>query len=190
MSWWEGSEDIILGLFRYILNQREPIAFQTFVESPRSKRTAMLRMAMQKYADEFIEGEVDAIKASLSALEKLAEVRNQIAHGHCSHTEARQDDKITMSGYYLLPALNEGHWHERSLRYAHTDKSISEFVETVRLHRGKIMDISFALLQRRQQSNLELTQEESCIVAAAQAIASGQMKRERITQVLALKNPV
>lgn len=86
----------------------------------------------------------------MKRLEALAEVRNQIAHGHCSQQSATVDGKVVASGNYLLPSLNESRFHERSIRFNHIPDTINAFTMEVREHRGKIMDVSHALQMREQ----------------------------------------
>lgn len=154
LSWWEGSEDELMGLFKALCNDFEPIAVESYVQAPRNVRSSMLKLALKSYAHRFLEGEVAAVLDALKRLDALAEIRNQIAHGHCSNFSAQENGVQVASGHYLLPSLNEGTYHERNHGFHHIPATINAFTAEVRLHRGRIMDVSIAL-RMRNQDNLD-----------------------------------
>jgi hypothetical protein len=75
LSWWESSEDIILGLFRTLCDGLEPTARKVFITANRRLRYEMLRQAMEAYCHLFEEHKVSTVEAALGKLEKLTEVR-------------------------------------------------------------------------------------------------------------------
>lgn len=152
LSWWEGAEDVLMGLIRWLCQESEPTAFAAYVASPRSRRTAMLKEVLQRYEAAFSREELDIIRAGLKELDQLAATRNEIAHGHCSEFRSVIDGAVTMSGAYLLPSLNEGHWHERDMRYAHTASTIADFEAQVRAVRWRIFEAYDAARMRRQEA--------------------------------------
>jgi hypothetical protein len=158
LSWWEASEDMLMGLFRILCGFSEPTAFEAFVSSPRNRRGEMIKAAMKRYKGRFTGNEIEQVLAAMKALDKLAATRNEIAHGHCSQPTVTHNGDVVMSGNYLLPSLNEQGWHERSFRYAHTVESMSAFVAEVRQHRGVIMDVQFAVQIRKQEEGLKKAQ--------------------------------
>lgn len=111
----------------------------------------MLKFAIETYKHRFQGDEIKTVLTAMKRLEALAEVRNQIAHGHCSQQTATVDGEVVASGNYLLPSLNESRFHERSIRFNHIPDTINAFTMAVREHRGKIMDVSLALQVREQE---------------------------------------
>ena len=155
LSWWEASEDILMGIFRWLCAEIEPIAFDTYVASSRSTRAKMLQLALSHYKTLFLPEEVETIRASMKALDKLAPMRNQIAHGHVSEAHRTTDGVVTMSGNFLVPSLNEqGQYIVRDFRYAHTASEIDEWRDEVRAKRGLIMDAHHAAMIRQQEARM------------------------------------
>jgi|SRR5215218_8035114 hypothetical protein len=196
LSWWEGAEDELMGVYRELLADDEPSAFESYVDSPRSRRDAMLKAALQRYAHKFEGEEVERLRSAMNALGRLSEVRNQIAHGHCSNQTRTVEGEVVMAGHYLLPSLNEGSWHERSVRYAHTADTIRAFEKKVREHRSVVQDIRVALLMRNseaQQSKYRnrasLPPEVQQIIAIAEAIVAERIPPEAVSQILKLAEP-
>jgi hypothetical protein len=151
LSWWEASEDMLIGLFKTICSDKEPLAFETYVKSPRNRRSEMLKSAMKRYERRFQNDEIKQVRVAVKELDNLASVRNEIAHGHCCEYESTEDGKVVMSGNYLMPSINEGVWHERSPRYVHTVESMALFTKTVRQCRSTIMDVHIAMRLRDQK---------------------------------------
>lgn len=150
LSWWESSEDVILGLFRQICDGIEPMAVTRFVVANRSTRYSMLKAAMQVYPYRFEEGEIEKITSALNKLEKLSKTRNELVHGHVAGMSMQENGIQVASGNFLMPSFNEGGFHERSFRYHHTTQSIAGFIEELRNWRGQIMDVHGDLLNRTQ----------------------------------------
>lgn len=151
LSYWEASEDVLMGLFNWPCKD-EYIALQTYQRSPRGTRTQMLKDALDRYSCK-ISGEKTGIISSLKKLEKLAKVRNQIAHGHVSDCSRKIDDEVVMEGVFLMPALNErGLPVTREPRYALTSGEIDEFREEVRDHRWEIFQAHMAARTREQNT--------------------------------------
>lgn len=90
----------------------------------------------------------------MGRLNKLASIRNEIAHGHVSETnmvEERDGVRITVaSENYLMPSLNEGGFHERAFRFHHTAETIFAFQEEVRDHRWAIHTAYTSAVMREQ----------------------------------------
>lgn len=150
LTWWESSEDIILGLFRQICDEIEPMAVGRFTNALRKNRYQMLKMAMQTYSFRFVDNEIDIVTSALKELGKLADVRDQIAHGNVAVESRMEEGAVAVSGHFLLPSFNEGEFHERTFRYRHTPETISNFVSELRNWRGQIMDVHGALMNRTQ----------------------------------------
>ena len=148
LSWWESSEDIILGLFRAICGAVEPVGMEAFIRAPRNVRYSMLRAAMSAYSHLLEPGETEKVDASLKALDKLASLRNEIAHGHVSEVNYSIGAATTASGNYLLPSFHEQGFHERNFRFHHTPETIVQFVTDLRKWRGDIMDVHGAVFNR------------------------------------------
>lgn len=154
LSWWESSEDIIMGVFRDLCGKDEPVAFETYVKSNRATRTRMLRTALEKYPGRFTKEETVLILRALVKLDKLAKKRNQIAHGHVSKQTSRRDGVIEMQGNFLVPSFNEsGDRLMRDQRYALTAAEIDEWRDLVRAERASIIDIQVAAIKRKRQAN-------------------------------------
>jgi len=103
---------------------------------------------MSAFTHRFEPSEIKSVEKSLKALEKLAELRNEIAHGHVSNYTIQEGDQVLASGNYLLPSLNEKGPHERDFRFHHTLETIAQFVADVRTWRGDIVDVGAKVLMR------------------------------------------
>lgn len=121
---------------------------EAFIDSPRGRRTRMLRSALQAFQHRLLPEEIKVVEKSLAELDKLAQLRNEIAHGHVSKCTMDEDGRRIAEGNYLLPSLNENGPHERGYRYHHTLETLERFVADVRKWRGDILDVDFALLGR------------------------------------------
>jgi hypothetical protein len=157
LSYWEGAEDVLMGLYAMLVKESEPVAFAAYIKAPRKVRVLMLRLAIDTYCHRFLANELTAINTAIDHLDKLASVRNEIAHGHvssCTMQEGSPDgtNRIVASGHYLLPSLNEGDWHQRTFRFHHTAETIYEFQESVRDHRWTIMQTENQVRMREQEA--------------------------------------
>jgi len=139
---------MILRLFRTLCDDLEPAAVKTFIAASRRPRYEMLRNAMQTYRHLLKEAEISLVEAALKRLDKLAEVRNQIAHGNVVNYSSQVGEEVAASGMYLLPSLSAGSYHEREFKFHHTTATIKGWVQELRQPRGDIMDVSVALLMR------------------------------------------
>jgi len=148
LSWWEASEDIILGLYKHLCGDVEPVGLAAFIQAPRSVRYSMLKLAMQTYSFLITEDEIKTVERSLKQLDKIASTRNEIAHGHVSNFSLTVDGQQSASGNYLLPSLNEGAFHERGFRFHHTPSTLMNFIDQVRKCRGEILSIDLTVNQR------------------------------------------
>ncbi|WP_156359829.1 hypothetical protein [Sphingomonas sp. Leaf10] len=166
LSWWEASEDEIMGLFRLLCMPGEPVAMQTFVASSRSVRYRMLQEAMIKYSGRIDAERIAKVKAALVALNRLAQTRNQIAHGYVGEHNHKVGDEVVASGNYLLPSYNEAERIERQFRYSHVPKTIASFIADVRHQRGEIMDVADEVAkgeQDRQQIRILISNLSDCV---------------------------
>ena len=176
LSWWEGADDVLMGLFGWLCSKAEPTAFETYVASSRSARGKMLLSALGRYERRFLETELVEIRAAMKALDRLAQMRNQIAHGHVSSTKRIEDDVVIMEGNFLLPSLNEaGHQVMRDFRYAHTAQEIDVWRDRVRAERAKIMDAHHAAVMRAQNARLALAREDLMALSVIEAINDGRI---------------
>ena len=179
LSWWEASEDMLMGLFGWLCGATEPTAFETYVAASRSARTKMMSSALVRYEARFLPDEVLLIRSSMRALEKLASVRNQIAHGHVVNVSTVRDDVLTMEGNFLVPSLNERGRHiARDLRYAHSASEIDAWCIQVRHERGRVMDSMLAAQLRDQAQRAALSPEAQMTVAISEAIAARKISSE------------
>ena len=189
LTMWESSEDMLMGLFRTLCAEREPTAFSAYVMSPRNRRTEMMKLALERYKDRFQGDEAEQVRTIMKALDKLAAIRNEIAHGHCSDYEASDPGGVTMSGNYLMPSWNEGHWHERSMRYAHNDDTIRAFTASVRQQRALVIDIQAAVAVRAQEAHKKLDDETKLILSLVQSISEGKIPPHFASKVLKRVQP-
>ena len=173
-----------MGLFRLLCGEREPTAFQTYVASPRNRRSSMLKSAMERYKGHFQDSEVKQLLAAMKAFDKLASIRNEIAHGHCSEVNGIIEGEVAMVGHYLLPSFNERGWHERSFRYSHTADTINAFTTAVREQRGIVMDIQFAIMTRAQDAEIKVSAETKMLIELAKAVADGRIPPEEVARHL------
>ena len=161
LSWWEASEDMLEKLFISLCNDREPIAVGTFRVAPRKSRNEMIKSALEHHASRINRDEVAYVIDALKKLDKLASMRNQIAHGYVSHITATIDGKILLRGNFLTSTLNPFGTlsaREENWKYAHTAAEIDEWRDKVRHERGRIMDVWIAIIGRDQRAR---TQAES-----------------------------
>jgi hypothetical protein len=150
LSWWEASEDVLESLFGHVCGLAEPVAAETFEIAPRVSRTKMIASALRRYGHA-TKDEAQAILAALKALDRLAETRNQIAHGHVSHLNHSEDGHLTMSGNFLVSTVSptgEVGRRKGNLKYALTATEIDQWREQVRYHRGILMDVEIAIFHR------------------------------------------
>jgi hypothetical protein len=185
LSWWEASEDVLMGLFANLSTPRNGLAFKVYVAASRAQRQRLLRAAIDEYGSCFVGEEKANVLRELAELDKLAPVRNEIAHGHCSNVKFTEDDKLVMSGHFLLPSLNEGFRLDRSdHRYYHTVDTIQTFTQTVRRHRGVILDVDMALRIRWQESRMALDANTRGLLDLVEQIASGNIPHERVGEFI------
>lgn len=152
LSWWEASEDVLMGLFNWLSNQ-EHIAKQAYQRSPRAVRSQMLKDALSFYHRQTTDDEKSTILNGMKQLDKLAKIRNQIAHGHVSDFTQSADNEVVVKGVFLMPALNErGVPTQREPRYALTSGEIDEFREAVRDHRWEILTAQMQAMARSQNT--------------------------------------
>ena len=183
LSWWEGSEDVLMGVFHWLCAKAEPTAFETYVTSSRGNRGKMLLAALKRYQSRFLPDELNEIRSALKVLDKLAPVRNEIAHGHVAENTRTEDGVVVMAGSFLMPSLNEGGWHERSYRYAHTAVEIDDWREKVRTQRARIMDASFAARIREQEAHQALDMSVKMTISIAEAITERRVSPDKFELV-------
>lgn len=141
LSYWEATEDVAMGLFKWLCGDAEPVAMLSYTKAPRKVRSAMLLAALDIYGTRLRGGEIDLVKASLKRLDDLSEIRNAIAHGHVSQMKIEENGTVVAEGHYLLPSFNEGAWHERGWRFQNTAESIEKFTKEVRGIRAELHDV-------------------------------------------------
>lgn len=140
-----------MGVFNWLCANQEPTAIETYAASSRSARGKMMVFALARYEARFLPNELLEIRAGIKALDKLAPMRNQIAHGHVSHQNRTVDGVQTMTGNFLVPALNEFGQHiARDPRYAHTAIEIDTWREKVRDERWHVVSAWTAAIAREQ----------------------------------------
>lgn len=178
LSWWEGAEDALMGAFRLVCGELEEAAFNIYVGSNRGQRMRMMKSALETKKGIFGEEDNQKLLTAIKALDKLSEIRNQIAHGHCADYSSTSDGRVVMQGHFLMPSFNEGVWHERSPRYAHTSATIKAFEDSVRLHRWSVIEIWMAALERKQKSNKNLSMAAKALRGLSLEIVTGRMPAE------------
>ncbi|MFC5342492.1 hypothetical protein ACETK8_12595 [Brevundimonas staleyi] len=161
LSWWEAAEDVLMGVFSFLCSKVEPTAFDTYVAGSRSVRSRMLLVALNRYQERFTSAELGEIRAAMKALDRLALMRNQIAHGHVGSRNSTVDGVVVMEGHFLLPSLNEvGHHIARDFRYSHTAADIDEWRDRVRAERARIMDAEMGARMRDQEVRMAMSSED------------------------------
>lgn len=153
LSYWEASDDELMGLFGLLCRDVEPVAFAAYVRAPRAVRTSMLKLALEVYGHRLLPEEAARVTKALTRLDKLAATRNEIAHGHVSHHTANEDGVKVAEGNYLLPSYNENGPFERDFRFHHTAATIDAFKEQVRDERWAIRQIRTAIVMREQAAD-------------------------------------
>lgn len=155
LSWWESSEDMLLGLFRS-LNDNNPDRVAIYIKATRNVRAQMMDKDLGLRPDLLNAYEKSKIQDSINHLKDMVATRNQIGHGFCSHLNISSNNTTTMSGYFLIPAYNEHGPSDRAreMRFALSGKDIHSFIKLIRIHRGVVMDAHFAIMQRAQDIRL------------------------------------
>ena len=185
LSWWEGSEDVLMGLFDTLIGRRDRLAFDLYVSASRSQRQRLLKAAIEASGKRLLDDERAGLRDALGALDKLSTVRNEIAHGHCCSIDHTENGRLVMSGNFLLPSLNEGIRTLRTTyRYYHTAQTISDFTESVRLHRGQVMDVNTAIWVRHQEGRQALDDETRNLLDFVEQVASGNFPAEKVSKVI------
>lgn len=182
LSWWEASEDILMGVFKHLCGKREPTAFEAYVAGGRSTRGSMLKGALERYPGVYLPEEMSVIREALGALNGLAAVRNQIAHGHVSKQSATHNGVIVMDGNFLVPSLNEQGDHiGRELRYALTAAEIDAWRDKVKTVRAKVLDVWEAAQIREQKARQAQSPEAQRTRSIAEAIVEGRAAADRFS---------
>lgn len=158
LSYWEAAEDAMMSLFRWLCGRVEPVAFAAYVNAPRKVRVFMLCLAIETYRHRLLDAEIEKLTEAISSLDRLASVRNQIAHGTVSKMTLQKGqpdgrkEKIA-DGNYLLPSLSELGWQQRDFKFHHTAETVNKFEQEVRDHRWTIMQIEMDAFTREQNSD-------------------------------------
>jgi len=165
-----------MGLFSWLCAKAEPTAFETYVASSRSVRGKMLLSALTRYKRRFLDAELAEIRSAMKALDRLAPMRNQIAHGHVGNTKRVTNGVVVMEGNFLMPSLNEtGHQMRRDYRYAHTAVEIDAWRDQVRAERARIMDAEYSAIMRDQAAQQALAPEDQIALSIIEAISEGRV---------------
>ena len=176
LSWWEASEDFLMGIFRRLCAQKEPTAFETYLVAPRQSRSIMLLSAIERHVPPYTPGEKEVLISGVKRLEKLASKRNQIARGYVVTMNKTVDGEVVMQGGFLVSALNAGGVQiVRDPKYSYTASEIDFWRDEVRAVRGTIMDAEFAAIEREQNLENALDSEEKRKIAIARGIADGNI---------------
>jgi hypothetical protein len=155
LSWWESSEDMLLGLFKS-LNDSNPDRVKSYIKATRNVRSQMLDKDLISGSNFFNPGEVRKLPHALDSLKDMVTRRNQISHGHCSNLNFSENGIAVMSGHFLVPAYNELGPSDRTdeMRFALSADDINEFIRVLRIHRGVVMDAYHAIMMRAQDARL------------------------------------
>lgn len=190
LSWWESSENIIKRLFEYICNGREQIACEVYSVAPRESRNRMLRSALEKYSYMINQDEKKDLIKSLKELDRLAQFRNEVAHGYCSDVSRSENEIKTMSGHYIIPTAIENNWGTSPFKFAHTAEDIRKFISDLRIERGKIMDIMHQIMMREQSSVANLPYETQIIINMCKNVVNGLIAKDQIKYNLDLPDEI
>lgn len=186
LSYWEASEDALMGFFGLLCRENEPVAFTAYVKAPRVVRFSMLRLAIDIYEHRLTPEEVAGVRTTLSSLEKLATTRNEIAHGHVSHHTAHEGEVKVAEGNYLLPSYNEKGPFERDFRYHHTAETIDQFTAKVQDGRWAIVQVTISIAQREQALELAAGPEIHAQRDAARRIAAHKIPADKVGRYMRL----
>lgn len=152
LSYWEGTQDNILGIYRVLISSGEEGSITKFIEGTRARRAKTLNSLLIKGPSILFADEADKLMTALSELHGLVDARNKIAHGHCSRHRSKTNGIVMVDGFVLSPAFNRGEWIERSTDMSLDDFEINEFTKSVRKIRGVVMDVHHRLALRLQES--------------------------------------
>jgi len=180
LHWWEDSESVLMRLFKHICGEAEPVASVAYEYAPRSVRYSMLEEALKHYSFRFVPDETAKILKAMKRLNKLAAVRNEIAHGMITHHTQAGKDGTVVSGYYLVSPPSEGWPHDPGYRFHHTPTTIAAWVEQVRDQRWEVLQIYQALLIRDQEEQSKADRDWFMQRHQATAIAAGRVPASEI----------
>lgn len=189
LSFFAGAEDILTQLFRHLCEEREPTAFDTYKEAPRTIRAKMLKYAMKLNQHRLKAEETEIVIKALKAIDKLAEMRNEIAHGHCSNVSHSANGVEVMKGHFIIPSLSERDWQKTEHDFAYSADDIDSFTAKVREQRGFVMDIYYALVLREQDAGQKSTREGQLTIQRAKQIAFGLIPAADVLKHLKLADP-
>ncbi len=186
LSWWETSEQNLASLLRQLCGRVERLAMETFQIAPRAARYKILQSAMKQYAHLFEGDEIERVNAALKNLNRLAEVRNEIAHGFVSEINAQVDEKKVASGCYLVPAFQEGSYAIGDYKYHHVPLTIAAFIEDLRKWRAEIMEVTVSIAMREQAKDQHFPWPYSLEETARNVAARKFHGREALAQLQSL----
>lgn len=189
LSFFASGEDMLTQLFKHLCEDREPTAFDTYKKAPRRIRADMLRFAITLNRERFHDEEIKSITKALKAIDKLAETRNEIAHGHCSDVRHSVNGVEVMKGHFIVPSLSERDWKSSDKGFAYSAKDIDSFTEKVREQRGVVMDAYFALVQGEQEAGRVITREGQLTIQRAKQIAYSLIPAADVLNHLKLVKP-
>lgn len=168
------TEEYVILAFETLCGAIEPIAMQTFRIAPRAARYRMVEAAASQYDHLLIDDEAAQLQLALRRLDKLASVRNEIAHGYILHIGYTENGEQKANGYHLIPSMQEDAFASVEPHYHHTPASILLWIEELRAPRATIAVIGRAL-RRRLETRRNHTGHSYDLEITARRIVNGRL---------------
>lgn len=133
LTTWEQCEDILMGLFVNMCGGAASLAAEWYVDTKsREVRIKTLNRALERHQrgiglDKLPDELFASFKSALKETKDLADIRGKIAHSSCTKVTATLNGKLSLEGYFLIPALNEIGTRNLALRYALNPADVADF---------------------------------------------------------------
>lgn len=195
LSYWEAAEDAVHDLYVTLCGQvatecgtEQPALTAVFLLASRNRRYAMLREALKGKPHKVTSSELTEINDLLRSLDKLAERRNQIAHGYCVSMRGTKDGGVVYEGNYLIPSLVDGMPIDRSLKplkYAHTALTIDAFTEEVRDVRWGLIQLKSKLMDRTNEFEKSISIPLKVLIREAARVSNHAANPKNLEELIA-----
>jgi hypothetical protein len=186
LTCWEEAESAIVSLYEASLGNK--ILFEEHVENfcrlGRGLRIGVLKKKIEEIHHVFSTPSSAEIIASLTRLEKLGSLRNEIAHGICMDISSNCDGKEVMKGLYIMPSQVNDNYIHPSPKYAHNIQTIKDFWKEVRGHRWTLVQAELALFQQRPDDQGENGVVPSWTIEAVVGVLQRRYKPAYINEVI------
>lgn len=191
LSTWEQCEDFLMGLFVDMCG-RDTLAAEWYVAvKSRDVRAKSFTPALERHQrgtgpDKLPSAMLAALKRAIKEMNGLAETRNRIAHSSCVKLTATENMKLSLEGYFLVPAMNEIGIPELALRYALNADDIAEFTARAAKCRDVLDSAHSHIIEQRSILRRNLPQEATVLLSLAKGAVEDDGKIELMLKAVEL----